>query len=101
MKKILITDWIEQFNYHNIILDISEIVSTGHVLDLVESLKNNYVNKLHRLEYAIRGNRLICIENCDLQDCDLHLMDLEDYKVYRLLCDKNCIETYFYYNKLE
>lgn len=101
MREIKINDWIEQFNYQRIMLDISEVVNQGYVSDLIRSLNENYVNHLYDLERAINNNRLIYIENCDLQYPNLHLNRMEEYKIYKLRCNVKwnygSRELYFYY----
>lgn len=105
MKEIKITDWIEQFNYHNIILEISDVVNKGHIPDLIESLNKDYVSHVYDLKHAINSNRLIYIENCDLQHPILHLNRMEDYKICKLICNvewiKGCRELYFSYRDYE
>lgn len=105
MKEIKITNWVEQFNYHKIILEISDVVREGHISDLIESLNKDYVNHVYDLERAINSNRLIYIENCDLQYPILHIDRMEDYKICKLICnvewDNGCRELYFSYRDYE
>ena len=105
MKEIKITDWIEQFNYLNIILDISGVVREGYITNLFESLEKDYVNHLWELERAVNSNRLIYIENCDLQYPILHIDRMEDYKICILICNVEWVngsrEVYFSYRDYE
>lgn len=70
--KFYINDFVEDLNYHNIILYIGNVDTDK----LLEQLENDYVNHLNRFG-AVLENDLMLIENCDLQEVDT--LDLTEY----------------------
>lgn len=62
MKRVYIEDFVEDLNYQNIILYIGNV----DVDQLLERLKKDLVNHLYYFENVL-ANRLMFIENCDLQ----------------------------------
>lgn len=86
-ERIYINDFCEDLNYKGVILYIGEV----DPVDLLKALERDKVNKLHRLEYALKNGDssredFIYVENCDLQDLDwpLHEYLMEGYHVYIL-----------------
>lgn len=101
--KIYINDFVENLNYRRVILQIGDVDSDK----LLERLKKDRVNHLGRFDMVL-GNKLMFIENCDLQDVDtenlteygtsiLYLLE-EGYGIYPLRFDE---ETKKYYVELE
>lgn len=85
-NKVYINDFIQDLNYRQIALDISNI----DFVNLKRRLKKDAVNKLYRVDNAIAfGVSIIHIENCDVD----YYHKKEDYKeesfkIYELNRDK-------------
>lgn len=86
-KRIYINDFCEDLNYRGVILYIGNVDSAA----LLEALKRDRVNKLWRLDYALKAvkdgcKNFIYVENCDLQNLDypIHEYFEEGYDVYVL-----------------
>lgn len=89
--RIYIDDFCEDLNYQGIILFIANV----DIENLRARLKKDDVNKLYRLDYALKVDDpsrkyFIYVENCDLQDLSfpVHEYILEEgYHVYVLYED--------------
>ena len=68
MEKIYIHDFIDDLNYHSVVV----YVNSATILDdLYSRLRREYVNHLSRFK-SVRENKLFYIENCDLQDVTIN-----------------------------
>ena len=85
--KTYITDFVEDLNYHKIILNLKHI-DKGY---LEQRLRNDALNKVYRLAEA----QYLYVANCDFQGEEIEVPeDLEDmvtegYSVYDLMCDEH------------
>ena len=67
MEKIYIHDFIDDLNYHAVVI----YVDSNMVLDeLYLKLREDSVSHLCRFD-SVRENKLFYIENCDLQDVSI------------------------------
>lgn len=93
MSRIYINDFCEDLNYQGVVLYIGNVDTDK----LLEKLKKDYVNHLNRFK-SVLENKLMFIENCDLQDVDtdnpteygnsiLYLLE-ENYVIYPLMYDE-------------
>ena len=85
--RIYINDFCEDLNHTGVILYIGNIDDKG----LLKALERDNVNKLYRLDYALKAEDpaykdFIYVANCDLQNLDwpLHEYLEEGYHVYIL-----------------
>ena len=90
MDRVYIHDFVDELNYHAVILYVDPEVDLD---ELLSKLKEDLVNHLYRFN-SVRENRLFYIENCDLQDIKINsnwneLLDLlsEGYSVLQLKKD--------------
>jgi hypothetical protein len=68
MEKIYIRDFIDDLNYHAVVI----YVDSSAVLDeLYSKLRADSVSHLYRFD-SVRENKLFYIENCDLQDVTIN-----------------------------
>lgn len=89
MKKY-INDFIDIFNYRNVILFVDLEINLD---SLYEKLHSDYVSHLYRFD-SVRENRFFYIENADLQDVTINdnwneLFNLIEngYEIYQLKKD--------------
>lgn len=68
MEKIYIHDFIDDLNYHAVVLYVD---SEADLDELLSKLKEDLVSHLYRFD-SVRENRLFYIENCDLQDVTIN-----------------------------
>lgn len=85
--QVYIKDFCEHLNYQNVILYVDEEVNLD---GLYSRLRLDNVNHLSRF-YCIRCNRLMYIENCDLQDVgnasELYRLLVNGYSILHLKVD--------------
>ena len=63
--KLYIDDFVEDLNYRKVILYIGNVDSDS----LRSKMTSDYVNHMNRFD-GVLCNRLMFLENCDLQDID-------------------------------
>lgn len=68
MKRVYIHDFIDDLNYHAIVLYVDPEVNLD---ELLFKLTLDSVSHLYRFD-CVRENRLFYIENCDLQDVTIN-----------------------------
>lgn len=90
MDRVYIHDFVDELNYHAVILYVDPEVDLD---ELLSKLREDLVSHLYRFD-SVRENRLFYIENCDLQDVTINsnwneLLDLlsEGYSVLQLKKD--------------
>lgn len=74
-RRFYISDFREDLNYEKIILYVGNV----NLSKLLKRLDKDCINKLYRFDYAIKGNNLLYIENCDLHDIDEDCEKVSDY----------------------
>lgn len=75
--KIYIDDFVEDLNYREVILYVGNIDSAK----LLSKFKRDIINKTYRFKAVLESNKLIRVENCDLQDMS-ECKTLEDILEY-------------------
>lgn len=87
MKRVYIHDFIDELNYHAVVLYVDSEVDLD---ELRSKLEEDLVNHLYRFD-SVRENRLFYIENCDLQNVTINsnwneLLELlnEGYSILQL-----------------
>jgi hypothetical protein len=75
--KIYIDDFVEDLNYRGVILYVGNVDPTK----LLSKLKEDNLNKTYRFESVLKSNKLLYVENCDLQDMS-EFRTLEDILEY-------------------
>lgn len=63
--KLYIDDFVEDLNYRKVILYIGNVDSDS----LRSKMTSDYVNHMNRFD-GVLHNKLMFVENCDLQDVD-------------------------------
>lgn len=63
--KLYIDDFVEDLNYRKVILYIGNVDSDS----LRSKMSSDYVNHMNRFD-GVLHNKLMFVENCDLQDVD-------------------------------
>lgn len=83
-KKRIITDFVEDLNFQNVIIWIGNIDKDK----LYERLKRDKLNKLYRFD-SVRVDNYMYVENCDLQNLVGKIDEYfnEGYIVYPLYWD--------------
>lgn len=91
--RIYIDDFVEDLNYHKVILYVGYVDPS----ELRSKLMSDETNHLYRFTSIIESNSMFFIENCDLQDVDTEHSDefgnsliyliSEGYVIYPLLYD--------------
>ena len=72
-RRVIIQDFVEDLNYHLILLDITQVNKEV----LRERLKKDHLNKLWRLDDA----EFLYVENCDYQGEEIERTDGSYYKL--------------------
>lgn len=75
--KIYIDDFVEDLNYRGVILYVGNV----NLTKLLSKLKEDNLNKTYRFESVLNSNKLLYVENCDLQDMS-EFRTLEDILEY-------------------
>lgn len=90
MERIYIRNFIDDLNYHAVILYVDSEVDLD---ELLSKLSKDSISHLYRFD-SVRENRLFYIENCDLQDVTINqnwneLLDLlsDGYSILHLRKD--------------